>query len=102
MIEAAMSRPTVYLCRGSSCSDARGEKELRERLDQVAEVCEVRCQRICEGPVIGTEVDGVLEWFERLRSKKVQRHVVEWLTGAGKFRRSLRKRRVGKRAGRRR
>ena len=102
MIESVMTRPTVHLCRGSSCRHARGEKELRQRLDEVAEVCEVRCQRICDGPVIGTEVDGSLEWFERMRSKKVQRHVVEWLTGNGTFRRSLRKRRVAKRSGRRR
>ena len=97
-----MSRPTVYLCRGSSCRDARGEKELRHGLSEVADVCEVRCQRICHGPVIGTEIDGSLEWFERMRSKKVQRHVVDWLTGTGKLRHSLRKRRVAKRAGRRR
>ena len=102
MIECVMTRPTVHLCRGSSCRHARGEKELRQRLGEVAEVCEVRCQRICDGPVIGTEVDGSLEWFERMRSKKVQRHVVEWLTGTGTFRRSLRKRRVAKRSGRRR
>jgi hypothetical protein len=37
-----------------------------------------------------------------MRSKKVQRHVVEWLAGTGAFRRSLRKRRVAKRSGRRR
>lgn len=102
MIESVMTRPTVHLCRGSSCRHARGEKELRQRLGEVAEVCEVRCQRICDGPVIGTEVDGSLEWFERMRSKKVQRHVVEWLAGTGTFRRSLRKRRVAKRSGRRR
>ena len=102
MIESVMTRPTVHLCRGSSCRHARGEKELRQRLGEVAEVYEVRCQRICDGPVIGTEVDGSLEWFERMRSKKVQRHVVEWLSGTGTFRRSLRKRRVAKRSGRRR
>ena len=97
-----MSRPTVYLCRGSHCRHAHGEKDLRHRLDEVADVCEVRCQRICDGPVIGAEVEGSLEWFERIRSHKVQRHAVEWLTGHGKFRRSLRKRRVAKRSGRRR
>lgn len=102
MIESVMKPPTVYLCRGSSCRGARGEKELRQRLEEIAEVCEVRCQRICDGPVVGAEIDGALEWFERIRSTKVQKHLVDCLTGSGKVRRSLRKRRVAKRTGRRR
>lgn len=93
-----MARPTVFLCRGSSCRHHAGHDDLRERLNAVAEVSEVRCQRICSGPVVGAAVDGALEWFERVRSEKVQRRLVDLVAG-GRMRHSLEKRRVKKRAG---
>ncbi|MET0628344.1 MAG: hypothetical protein ABW033_07800 [Acidimicrobiia bacterium] len=30
----------------------------------------VRCQKICDGPVVGLQVGGQMEWFERVRSLK--------------------------------
>jgi hypothetical protein len=45
-------------------------------------------------------VNGSLEWFERLRSQKVQRQLVDFVAGSGRMRRGLEKRRVAKRSGR--
>lgn len=94
-----MARVAVYLCRGSSCRHHAAHDHLRQQLHAVADVSEVRCQRICRGPVAGANVNGSLEWFERVRSEKVQRRLIEWVTGIGRMRHSLEKRRVAKRAG---
>lgn len=72
---------------------------MRERLGVVADVSEVRCQRICKGPVAGAAVNGSLEWFERLRSEKVQRRLIDLIAGSGRMRKSLEKRLVRKRTG---
>ena len=95
-----MLRPTVFVCRGSTCRHHRGYHELRERIGAVADVADVRCQRICDGPVIGVAVNGSLEWFERVRSEKAQRQLVDLVAGTGHLRHSLEKRRVEKRSGR--
>jgi hypothetical protein len=95
-----MLRPTVFVCHGGTCRHEKGFDELRERLRAVADISEVRCQRICDGPVVGAAVNGSLEWFERVRSEKVQTHLVDLVAGSGRLRKSLEKRRVAKRAGR--
>jgi hypothetical protein len=95
-----MVRPTVFLCRGDTCSREKGFDALRERLGPVADISEVRCQRICRGPVVGAAINGSLEWFERVRSEKVQGQLVDLVAGSGKLRKSLAKRRVDKRSGR--
>lgn len=95
-----MVRPTVFVCCGSSCSDSKGYDELRERLELVADISEVRCQRICDGPVVGAAINGSLEWFERVKSEKAQKQFVDLVAGSGQMRHSLEKRRVGKRSGR--
>jgi hypothetical protein len=95
-----MVRPTVFVCQGDSCRDEKGADGLRQRLAEVADVAEVRCQRICKGPVAGAAVNGSLEWFERLRSDKVQTQFLDLVAGSGQLRRSLEKRRVEKRSGR--
>jgi len=95
-----MVRPTVFVCRGSSCRHHRAHDELRERLGVVADVSDVRCQRICDGPVVGVAINGSLEWFERVRSEKVQGQLLDLVAGSGRLRKSLAKRRVEKRSGR--
>ena len=95
-----MVRPTVFVCRGSSCRHHHAHDELRERLGVVADVSDVRCQRICDGPVVGVAINGSLEWFERVASEKSQHQMVDLVSGGGRIRRTLEKRRVGKRAGR--
>lgn len=95
-----MVRPTVFVCRGSSCRHDKGFHELCQQLEAVADISEVRCQRICDGPVAGAAVNGSLEWFERLRSEKAQGAFVEFVAGSGHMRHTLEKRRIAKRSGR--
>jgi hypothetical protein len=95
-----MVRPTVFVCHGSTCRHEKGFRELCERLTGIADISEVRCQRICDGPVAGAAVNGSLEWFERVRSEKVQTHFVDLVVGSGRLRHSLEKRRVERRSGR--
>lgn len=95
-----MVRPTVFLCHGDTCRHEKGFDEWRERLAGVADISEVRCQRICKGPVVGAAVNGSLEWFERVRSGKAQRQFVDLVAGTGKLRKGLERRRVAKRSGR--
>lgn len=94
-----MVRPTVFICRGSSCRHHKAYGEVRESLAEVADLAEVRCQRICDGPVVGLAVNGTLDWFERMGSAKARRHMLELIAGSGDMRHSLEKRRVGKRSG---
>ena len=89
----------MLVCRGSSCRRHTACAELRECLSPVADLADVRCQRVCDGPVVGTKVNGSLEWFKRMDSDKAQRHLVELVAGQRPLRRSLEKRRVPKRAG---
>jgi hypothetical protein len=100
IVAPVMVRPTVFVCRGSTCRHEKGYGELCERLGAVADLAEVRCQRICDGPVVGVAISGSLEWFRRVASEKVQRHLTDLVTGSGRMRHSLEKRRVAKRAGR--
>jgi len=95
-----MARPTVFICRGSTCRHHKAYNALRGRLGEVADLAPVRCQHICDGPVVGLAIGGSLEWFERMGSEKAQRRLIALLEGTGKMRHSLDKRRVGKRAGR--
>jgi hypothetical protein len=95
-----MARPTVFVCRGSHCRRRSAYPELCARLSVVADVSDVRCQRICDGPVVGVPVNGALEWFERVASEKAQRQIVELVSEGGRIRRTLEKRLVAKRSGR--
>ncbi|MBW2462482.1 MAG: (2Fe-2S) ferredoxin domain-containing protein [Deltaproteobacteria bacterium] len=57
----------VYLCRGSGCKKRKAEnKSLRQSVGGSLEIEEVRCQKICKGPVAGVEVGGTLRWFRKL------------------------------------
>ena len=59
--------PKIYLCYGRDCRKAKGFEGLCEA---VGEHREVRCQKICEGPVAGLKVEGRLQWFGKLRTPK--------------------------------
>jgi len=95
-----MLRPTVFICRGSTCRHHKAYHDLRERVGAVADIADVRCQHICEPPVIGAAINGSLEWFERMGSEKSQRRFIDLLVGSGPMRKGLEKRRVQKRSGR--
>ena len=94
-----MGKPLVYVCRGSDCrEEKRALEKLLGALDGLAKVERVRCQKICDGPVAGTEIDGTLEWFEELDSRKL-RDALRELLEKGKPPKRLQKRRVSKRRG---
>src|SRR3978361_785772 len=60
--KGSSSGATVYVCR--KCDDHQCVMDvLTKRTD--ARVVAVRCQKVCEGALAGTEVDGRLEGFER-------------------------------------
>lgn len=58
-------RPIVYICR--KCQDHECVMEVLGRRTN-AQVVPVRCQKVCHGALAGLEVDGRLEWFERVAS----------------------------------
>ena len=95
-----MVRPTVFVCRGTSCRHHQGYDALRAAISAVADVADVRCQRVCDGPLAGAAIEGSLEWFSRMDSDKARRQMVDLVAGSGRLKQSLKKRRVKKRAGR--
>jgi hypothetical protein len=98
----AAGTPTVLLCAGGDCGKERKARaRIVDALDGHARVRDVRCQKICDGPVVGLEVDGQLEWFEEVDSGKARRALVTW-ADEGRLKRPLKKRRVKKRAGKQR
>ena len=91
---------TVYLCTGKDCRRSSGHEELAGSLAGDL-VVEVRCQKICKGPVAGPEVDGRLEWFRSLRKAKARKALGRLVIarGQGPLPERLAKRRVSKRSG---
>jgi DNA helicase TIP49 (TBP-interacting protein) len=88
---------SVAVCR--KCKDHEClEDFLRKKTG--ARVDEVRCQKICEGPVAGVEIDGRMEWFERVSTPKAMVGLRRVVNGKTKLTRSLQKRRVKKHSGR--
>lgn len=63
----------------------------------------VKCQKICDGPVVGLSVGGRTEWFERVRSLEELAALVRLTKKAhpDSVPKVLRKRRVKSYAGRR-
>jgi hypothetical protein len=95
-----MVRPTVFVCRGTSCRHHKAYDELRAAINEVADVADVRCQRVCDGPLVGAAIEGSLEWFCQMDSGKAQRQFIDLIAGTGQVRPGLKKRRVKKRSGR--
>jgi hypothetical protein len=91
----------VYVCRGSACRKPPERGDVIACLDRVAIVCSVKCQGICKGVVIGTDVDGRREWFARVRRPKTVRALVRWLRRRGPIPGRVERRRLPKRSGRR-
>ena len=105
----SVQNQTVYVCTGSDCrKHKKAFRELQKDLSEHATVCEVKCQKVCSGPVVGVEVAGQLEWFKKLRessarrelyqllrsgvvSKKLKAHVVKARRGKLRLKRKLKK-----------
>lgn len=98
--DRAMSeRPTVFVCGGSHCSDTKTWRKLCDDLDGYASVREVRCQKICDGPVCGTALNGTLIWFAEVDGPRARQDLREVIGGA-KITKRLRRRIAAKRSGR--
>jgi hypothetical protein len=92
------SSNVVFLCRGSSCRKHKGKnKTIRRGLAGDLVIEEVRCQKICKGPVVGAEVDGTLEWFRKLAKDDLVD--LRRAVGGRKLAKSLSDKRSKKRAG---
>ena len=92
--------PVLYLCRGEDCRHAaKAGARLVKAVGDRGRVIEVGCQKICEGPVCGLEVDGRLQWFARVDSDKARDGVRAALEGKP-LARALEKRRRDERQGR--
>jgi hypothetical protein len=66
-----MASPIAYVCQGKHCARACAHNALLRSLCKVADVRLVRCQKVCEGTVVATELNGKLQWFERVDSPKI-------------------------------
>ena len=63
----------------------------------------VRCQKICHGPVVGLEIAGTMEWFERVDDVKSIASLVKFArrkSEHSKIPKPLRKHRLRRRSGR--
>lgn len=80
----AAGRPRVYLCDAGDCREDRAAwKALVDAVEPHADVKRVGCQKVCEGPTAGLEVDGVLEWFGELSTDKSRHALVDLVAGKG-------------------
>ena len=91
----------VYICTGSSCRKKKSAYKklcaaLKEQED--IELKEVRCQKICSGPVVGLRITGKWEWFSKVRRSRDYTAIIDSLT-RGKITKKLAERREKKRSG---
>jgi hypothetical protein len=93
--------PEVLLCTGKHCRGTDAHRKLTALLGQGADVIEVGCQSVCDGPVCGVRMNGELTWFDDLSGRRTREALRSLLT-TGEMRRRLRSRVVAKRTGKRR
>ncbi len=95
-------RPLVYVCRGGDCRDEKkARRKLVSTLNGHVRLRDVKCQKICRGPVVGTELDGTLEWFAEVDTGKARDAVIHLLE-QGEVKKPLRKRHVKAKSGKQR
>ena len=95
-----VSVPRVYVCTEKGCGKRSDHRELSAELVGAAEVVGVSCQSVCDGPVAGVVVEGRLQWFEKVRTRKSRAGVRRMAEdGRGALPGALAKRRRSKRAG---
>jgi hypothetical protein len=86
------------------CRKCKHHACLMTFLEEVAglPVTRVGCQKICAGGVAGLDVNGRMEWFERVDRAKPMVALARLAQhgGVGKISKPLAKRRVAKRSGR--
>lgn len=96
-----MARRKILLCKGSHCRKVHArDRRVREFLERLpVDIQIVGCQKVCRSPVLGAQVDGVWQWFERMDSKKALRALRD-LVLDDRLEKPLRKRCDERRAGR--
>jgi len=86
------------------CRKCKGHDCLRSFLEDVAgvDVQMVRCQKVCTDGVVGLEIGGRMEWFQRVHRPKPMVALARLAQrgGKGKVAKPLAKRWVAKRSGR--
>jgi len=89
----------VFVCR-----KCKGHAGLESFLEDVPglRVHAVGCQKVCKGAVVGLEVNGRMEWFQRVNRPKAMVALARLAQrgGRGKVAKPLAKRWVSKRSGR--
>ena len=88
----------VYVCR-----KCKGHGPLRSFLEDAGlPVHAVGCQKVCTAAVVGLEIDGRMEWFQRVNRPKAMAALARLAQrgGTGKVAKPLAKRWVSKRSGR--
>lgn len=98
-----MAKREILLCTGSHCRKAlRKHGQLEGVLERLpVAVTRVGCQKVCRGPLVGITIEGQLEWFERMRTRKAA-EALALLVEHGELAKRLEKRRNASRSGRRR
>lgn len=89
----------IYVCEGSDCRKNRLSKQDLVALGgSASEIKWVGCQKVCKGPVVGTDRCGELTWFARMDSAKALEAFGDMMR-EGHMRKPLEKRRSAKREG---
>ena len=97
-----MKHEQILICGDKPCSKKKKARRLLEaELDGRVTVCDVGCQKICDGPVVGLRIKGSWEWFKELSKGKVRSALLDTLE-TGKMPKSLKRKRVKSRSGKRR
>jgi hypothetical protein len=97
VIRAILTVVEVYVCDG--CGNRKRERKLISKaLPRKAEIVGVGCQKICDGPATGLPVNGKLEWFRKVDSKRALAGLKQAIK-KGKLNKALTRRRVKKRSG---
>ena len=96
-----MKETTLFVCAGRHCRKAFArEASNAKHLSRLAvPIRYVGCQKVCKGPVVGLRIDGELQWFRQVDSRKAWDALAE-LIEDGTLARPLRKRMDRKRSGR--
>ena len=76
-------RPTVAVCSGRDCRSSPEHDALEQVLRPVADVAAVRCLGVCHSPVVVVTGGGSQQVFERVRTAKRRRALVEYVTRGG-------------------
>jgi hypothetical protein len=72
-----MSEPRCLLvCVGKDCRSSAGFGALVDAASQVRGSCEVPCQDLCHGPIVGVRIGDGLRWFHRIRGKRLRKALV--------------------------